>query len=80
VALAEHAVATATYLGAPAPARGMASYNLACARARAGLLDEAAAAVTEAVALNPDVRANAVRDADLAAVRDSGRLAGLLGS
>jgi hypothetical protein len=80
VALAEHAVSTAAYLGAPAQARGMASYNLACARARAGLLDEAAAAVTEAVALNPDVRANAVRDVDLAVVRDSGRLATLLGS
>ena len=37
-------------------------------------------AVTEAVALNPDVRANAVRDVDLAVVRDSGRLATLLGS
>jgi hypothetical protein len=80
MALAEHAVATATYLGAPDRARGMASYNLGCARARAGLLDEAAAAVTEAVTLNPDVRANAVRDVDLAAVRDSGRLAALLGS
>ncbi len=80
VALAAHAVATATYLGAPAPARGMACYNLACAQAGAGLLDESAAAVTEAVALNPDVRANAIRDTDLAAVRDSGRLAALLGA
>ena len=78
VALASHAVATASYLGAPPPARGMASYNLACAQAGAGLLDEAAAAVTEAIALNPDVRANAVRDNDLAVVRDSGRLAALL--
>jgi hypothetical protein len=78
VGLAEHAVAAAQYLGAPAPARGMASYNLACARAGAGLLDEAAAAVAEAVILNPDVRANAMRDTDLAAVRDSGRLAGVL--
>jgi SAM-dependent methyltransferase len=80
VALAENAVATAQYLRAPAPARGMASYNLACARAGAGLLDEAAAAVAEAVALNPDVRANAGRDKDLAAVRDSGRLAAILGA
>lgn len=80
VALAEHAVATAAYLAAPAPARGMASYNLACAQAGAGLLDEAAEAVREAVALNPDVRANALRDSDLTAVRDSGRLAALLGA
>jgi hypothetical protein len=79
VALAEHAVATAAYLAAPAAAQGMASYNLACARAGAGLLDEAAEAVREAVALNPDVRANALRDSDLTAVRDSGRLAALLG-
>ncbi|MGO8961446.1 MAG: hypothetical protein ACLQFR_29365 [Streptosporangiaceae bacterium] len=80
VALAENAVAIASYLGAPAPARGMASYNLACARAGAGLLDEAAVAVGEAVALNPDVRAKAGRDPDLAVLRDSGRLAVVLGS
>ena len=78
VALAAHGVMTAAYLSAPAPARGMASYNLACAQARAGLLDEAAAALTEAVSLNPDVRANARRDSDLAAVRDTGQLAALL--
>lgn len=79
VALAENAVAVAEYLGAPAPACGLARYNLACARAGAGLLDEAAAAVAEAVALNPDVRANASRDRDLAEVRDTGRLAAVLG-
>jgi len=78
VALAAHGVMTAAYLSAPAPARGMASYNLACAQARAGLLDQAAAALTEAVSLNPDVRANACRDSDLAAVRDTGQLAALL--
>ncbi|TVZ06690.1 hypothetical protein EAS64_04760 [Trebonia kvetii] len=68
VALAEHAVAAAGYVGAPARARGMASYNLACARARAGQLDEAAAALTDAITLNPDVRANARRDKDLAGI------------
>jgi hypothetical protein len=80
VSLAKRSVTTAAALGAPAPARGMASYNLACAQAGAGLLDEAAATVAEAVALNPDVRANAARDSDLAPVRDSGLLAALLGS
>ena len=80
VSLAERAVTTAAALGVPAPARGMASYNLACAQAGAGLLDEAATTVAEAVALNPDVRANAVRDSDLAAVRDRGLLTALLGS
>jgi hypothetical protein len=68
VALAEHAVAAAGYVGAPAPARGMASYNLACARAQAGQPGEAAAALADAIALNPDVRANALRDKDLAGV------------
>jgi hypothetical protein len=74
VALAAHGVTTACYLGAPDPARGMASYNLGCALARAGRLDQAAAALREAVTLNPDVRANARRDPDLAALRESGRL------
>jgi tetratricopeptide (TPR) repeat protein len=68
VALAEHAVASAAYVGAPAPARGMASYNLACANAGAGQLEEAAAALADAIALNPDVRANALRDKDLVGV------------
>jgi tetratricopeptide (TPR) repeat protein len=80
VALAEEAAALAASLGAPDQARGMASYNLACARTGAGLLDEAAAAVTEAIALNPDVAANAARDPDLASLRDSGRMTALLGS
>lgn len=75
VALGEHAVAAADYLGAPAQARGMASYNLACAFAAAGQIGAATAAVDAAVALNADLRANAARDPDLAAVRDSGKLA-----
>jgi hypothetical protein len=74
VALAAHAVATAEYLDAPDQARGMACYNLACAQARAGLLDAAQAALTAAVTLNTDLRANAARDGDLVSLRDSGRL------
>ncbi len=78
VVLAAHAVATAEYLGAPDQARGMASYNLACAQAGAGRLDDAADAVTAAVAFNPDLRVNAARDRDLAALREGGliKLAG----
>jgi hypothetical protein len=72
VALAAHAVSTAIYLGAPDPARGMASYNFACAAARAGQLDEAEAAVGEAIALNPDLRAKVSHDPDLANVRRRG--------
>ena len=77
--LAEQAVTTSATLGVPDPARGMASYNLACAQAGAGLLNDAAATVAEAVALNPDLRANAARDSDLAVVRDRGLLTALLG-
>ena len=57
----------------------MASYNLACARAGAGQLDEAAAALADAITLNPDVRANALRDEDLAGVRKAAPVAALLG-
>jgi hypothetical protein len=78
VVLAEEAVALTASVDAPDQARGMASYNLACARAGAGLLDEAAAAVADAIALNPDVRANAATDPDLASLRDSGRMAAVL--
>lgn len=77
--LAEHALVTAEYAAAPAPARGMASYNLACALARAGRLDEAAEALAGAIALNPDIRVNAGHDKDLAGVRKAERIAVLLG-
>ncbi|HEY1323998.1 MAG TPA: hypothetical protein VGF32_27315 [Streptosporangiaceae bacterium] len=72
VALAEQAVATAGYLDAPGQARGMASYNLACARARAGLVEPAAVALRQAIALNPAVRGNAGRDPDFATLRERG--------
>jgi hypothetical protein len=75
VALQEHALATARYLGAPAPAVGMAGYSLACALARAGRPDEAATILGEAIGANPDLRANADRDPDLAAVREAGLVA-----
>lgn len=68
VALCAHGVLTASYLGAPDPARGMASYNLACAQAGANLLDQAATALRQAIALNPDLADNARRDQDLAAL------------
>jgi len=74
VTLAGHGVATASYLGAADSARGMAYYNLACAQARSERADEAATALIEAIALNPDVRANAARDPDLAILRSSRRL------
>jgi hypothetical protein len=77
VAMAEHAVGTADYLGAPAPVRGMAAYNLVTAEASAGLLDAAAATLATAIALNPDVRQNALRDSDLAELRARGALSAL---
>jgi hypothetical protein len=78
VLLGRRAVTTATDLGAPPPACGMAYYNLACAQARSGDPGESAAALAEAIALNPDLRANAERDSDLEALRDSGRLVTVL--
>ncbi len=78
VGLAAAAVAAADALDAPAQARGMACYNLACAQARAGQQDQAAGALAEAIRLNPDVRANASRDPDLAILRDTGQLAAAL--
>jgi hypothetical protein len=74
LALATQGVCMAGYVAAPDPARGMASYNLACAAAGAGQLEDAAAALAQAVELNPDVRVNARRDPDLAALRASGLL------
>jgi len=78
VSVAARAVQTAAALDAPAPARGMAHYNLACAQARSGRAEEALAALTESIALNPDIRANASRDRDLDGLRDRGRLAAVL--
>lgn len=71
VALQEHALTTTRYLRAPAPAAGLAGYNLACAYARAGQPDEAAPILAAAIGANPDLRANASRDPDLATVRDA---------
>jgi hypothetical protein len=78
VALQAHALATARYLGAPTPAAGMAGYSLACVQARAGQPDEAVATLAEAIEANPDLRVNAGRDPDFAALREAGRLEGLL--
>jgi hypothetical protein len=78
VALQSQAVAVAEYLGAPDEARGMAHYNLACAQARAELADDALRTLGEAIGLNSDVLANAIRDADLAPLRAGGRLDALL--
>lgn len=79
VALHNQAVIWARYLNAPDAAQGMASYNLACAQAKAGHPDDAYAALSEAIALNSDLLANAARDADLSSLRDHGKLDALLG-
>jgi len=70
VAMQAQALATARYLEAPAAAAGMAAYNLACAQARAGQLDQAARTLAEAIAANPDLRTNADRDPDLEVLRE----------
>jgi hypothetical protein len=78
VALAAHGLATSAYLGLPGQARGMAAYNLACALAKAGRLDEAAASVVDTVSLNPGLRAKIGTEPDLAALRKGGYLAAVL--
>jgi len=78
VALQQHTLATTRYLDAPNQVAGMAAYSLACAEAVAGSTDDAARTLAEAIALNPDVRANADRDPDLEPLRGSGQLAAIL--
>ncbi len=78
VELTAHGLATASYLGAPDQARGMAGYNLACAQAKAGRLDDAAVSVRDAISFNPDLRAKAGGEPDLAILRESGRLDSVL--
>jgi hypothetical protein len=72
VALQEHAVATAGYVGSPPAAIGMAYYSLACVLAMSGLTSAAADALRQAIALNADLRDKAARDPDLAALRAAG--------
>jgi len=69
VAMQSHALATARHLATPAPAEGMAVYNLACALARSGSVRDAARMLETAIALNPDLRTNASSDPDLALVQ-----------
>jgi DinB superfamily len=78
VDLHAHALATARYLGVPDMALGMAAYSLSCAQAQAGASGQALQTLAEAMSLNPDLRANAARDPDLAPLRDIGRLDVLL--
>jgi hypothetical protein len=80
VALHSHAAAAASYLDAPDAARGLAHYNLACSQAQANLTEDALTSLQHGIALNVDLVANARRDADLAALRDSGQLDTLLAS
>jgi hypothetical protein len=56
----------------------MAAYSLACTQVATNDPTGAAATLTEAIRLNPDLRANARRDPDLAALRAGGQLATLL--
>jgi hypothetical protein len=74
VAMTALGLATARNLRAPDQACGMAGYNLACAQAKAGQLDDAAASIRDAASLNADLRAKAASDPDLAILRGSGRL------
>jgi len=57
----------------------MAGYTLACSYARAGRAGDTRDTLAGAVALNPDPRASAARDADLRPLRGTGRPDALLG-
>ncbi len=78
VALSEHVTAAAAYLDAPPAARGMAYYNLACAQAQASQADGAVGSLEQAIRLNPDLRANARRDADLDRLRGNTEFSALV--
>jgi tetratricopeptide (TPR) repeat protein len=80
IGLQSRAVVTGALLSVPDPAQAMAFYNLACAQARAGEPAAGLKSLQEAIGLNPQLRANAERDADLDRVREDGRLESLLGS
>jgi hypothetical protein len=80
LSLARHALGVTQYLEAPDDVVAMGAYNLACAYARAGLLDEAADAITLAVEKNPEFREKFRHEPDLEALRDSGRLSETLGT
>ena len=78
VDLHAHALASARYLGVPGMALGMAAYSLSCAQAQAGASGQALRTLAEAMSLNPDLRANAARDPDLAPLRAIGQFDVLL--
>lgn len=58
---------------APPLVMATAIYNLACARAYQGRLDDAIAALEEALRLRPEMKASATTDDDLAPLRDDPR-------
>jgi len=58
---------------APPLVMGTALYNLACARARQGRVDEAIAAIEEAFRIRPEMKEQAGADADLEPLRDDPR-------
>jgi hypothetical protein len=79
ITLRRHAVATAEYLHAPDPSRGMAWYSLACTYAALGTTDGAIEALVQAAALNSDLRARIATEPDLETVREDRRVAALIG-
>jgi len=79
IALRRDAVATAEYLHAPDPARGMAWFSLACTYAAADTTDGAVEALEHAAALNEDLRARIATEPDLETVRQDRRVTALIG-
>ena len=71
--LVEEAVSEMREVGAPPLALGATLYNLTCARAAQGRLDEAVDLLEEAFLMRPDMKAVAPTDPDLAPLRDDAR-------
>ena len=78
--LVEEAVSEMREVGAPPVALGATLYNLACARAAQGRLDEAIDLLEEALLMRPDIKAVAPTDPDLAPLRDDARFKELVSS
>ncbi|HXI95090.1 MAG TPA: tetratricopeptide repeat protein [Candidatus Acidoferrum sp.] len=76
--LFEDAVTEMRELSAPPIALGMVIYNLACARAEQGRLDEALGLLEEAFAIRPAIKEFAATDPDLAPLYEDPRFKALV--
>jgi tetratricopeptide (TPR) repeat protein len=74
----EEAVTLLREVNSPPLLIGASLYNLACARAYQGRLDEALVLLEEAFPMRPDFKERAPKDSDLEALHDDARLKALI--